>query len=327
MANNSYRIMCTTSLKPYIINDKSKVNFIAIGIIDIIVMIPAIILNALFLYTTYKHSRLRKTISNCLLINLALLGLAVAMLNFPLHAMHMFLTANGMQNCVLSTFNDSASFTLSELTWSTLIFITGDSYFGVISPFFYKSYFTKSTVLAFLWVIWVVLFVATITLIHFYLQAYIILVCVCVAISTCIFVFAYVRICCVVNKMHGSVSCYTAKPTTKRSSSIRFKTPKKTSKTSLYIVLAFIMAYFPISTYTLMQVFKLENSITRTYIFHWYYAIRLSNSLVNAFLYYLRLKELRNATLSFMPKWIQTRLKYKRESLQHGSSNTNAAFS
>lgn len=311
MSNNSRTstmFRCYRYFPFYIINKQSKVNFMVLTTVDILVAIPAILLNLLFLYTIYKHSKFRKTISHCLFVNLAVLGLFIGAVHLPLHAIQMLLLSQALPKCSLFIFNDCSSYMVSTLSFLTLICITLDAYCGVIKPFFYQRYFTRVKVMALLWVVCGVFIVISVLSCFMEMTTvYTIMVCVLVIAGVVFFVFAYTHIYLTVFRMRRRVSCASIQSTRSNFGG----STEKTMRTSIFIVFAFIVTYLPTGVYAIVQAAEMENEVIRTYMFHWVYTIRLSSCLVNAFLYYWRLKDLRAASLKFMPACLQKTVDYR----------------
>ena len=302
------RFRCYNEVPYYIVTDAARINFIAISIVDFLIAIPAIILNTAFLYVTYQHSRFRKNISNILLINLAFLDLVLCAVNIPLHGLQMALYSIPSTPCGLTKFNDLTSFALSTPVFVNLLFITFDTYCGVVFPFFYRQTLTPSKVLLTMWLSWILLITITIlcqvlSLWRVYTIAFFVLV----SLAILFFVVAYFHIYSKVYRMQRKISCVSITSTKSQQ-----KTgTEKTLKISVFIILFFVLSFLPSGMYSLLSITGVETETIRTLLFPWTYTMRLSNSLVNSFVYYWRLSDIRAATLELLPECCQTPIDYK----------------
>lgn len=304
--NSHFTFRCYYELPVYVVNEHSKVNFTFIAVSDILLAIPAFILNSLFMYTVYKHSKFRKTVSNCLFINLAGLGLFTSLVYLPMHATRMILASMEKPNCNYFAINDCSSYTVSTLVFLSLICITLDSYCGVITPFFYQRHFTRIKIITLLWAVCILFIIFTVfTCVYDMVLVYTVVVCLLVIMGVFWFIFAYAHIYFTVSRMHRRISCVSVESIESGSSSSSSNGAAKTRRTSSFIVLAFILSYLPTGIYAILQAAGLENVTLRTYVFHWVYTIRLSSCLINAFLYYWRLKNLRTASIQLIPSCLK----------------------
>ena len=155
--NGSQYFRCYRETPYFFINDQSQANFIVIAVFDYLIAIPALLFNAAFLYTVYKHSKFRKNISSLLLVNLASLDLAIALISLPLHGTQMILHSMSESVCWLTKLNDMISFMLSAPVFSNLIFITIDTYCGIVFPFVYREHVGRPRLFYFMWTSWFLL--------------------------------------------------------------------------------------------------------------------------------------------------------------------------
>jgi len=302
------RFRCYEQVPYFILTDAARINFFVIAIVDFLVAIPAIILNAAFLYTTYRHPRFRKNISNMLLINLAFLDLVLSAVNIPMHGLQMVLYSASHSVCGLTKFNDFTSFAFSTPVFANLLFITFDTYCGVVFPFFYRQTITPSKILSAMWLSWILLIVAMIICNVLPLWTfYTILFFILVSLAVVFFVVAYFHIYLSVSRIHRRISCASVSSTKSQQKSGM----DKTLKISIFIVSFFVLSFLPCGAYSLFNGTGIETETIRTFVFPWTYTLRLSSSLANAFIYYWRLSDVRAATLKLLPECCQTPIDYK----------------
>ncbi|XP_066928107.1 G-protein coupled receptor 83-like [Clytia hemisphaerica] len=295
--NESRHFRCYSETPYFFINEKSQTNFIVIAIFDYLIAIPALLLNAAFLYTVYKHSKFRKSISSLLLVNLASLDLAISLISLPLHGTQMILHSMSQSVCWLTKLNDMTSFMLSAPVFSNLIFITIDTYCGIVFPFIYREHVARPRLFYYMWTSWIFLILGSIlcNIFHLwvvYTLGYFILVC----LAVIFFVVAYTHIYLTVSKIQRRVSCVSV--ASMRSQGAGSK--ERTIIMSLLIVLFFVISFLPSGLYYFFATTDYASSVFRTYMFPWTYSIRLSSSFVNSFIYYWRLGNIRKATIEIL---------------------------
>lgn len=315
-------LRCWKDIPYFCLTFESKVNLLSIFVVNILTGILGTIFNAAFLYTTFRHKRFRQKISSWLLINLASIDFVVASVILILNGTHIKLMLNGDGYCKLRTVINTASFSLSAISFTTLTFITLDSYIAIVRPFFYKEFFTPLKVMIPLWIIWIVqILMCILTELYSLWTIYQIVICIVVILAILFYILAYTHIFKIVTSMRRKVSCVSC-----NSTRVRTTGDRKTIVTSVAIVFTFMMSYLPVGVYNIFILAGNETEYTRTYVYHWLHSLRLSSALLNVFVYYLRLSEIKQESLKiFLPCCVE-KIDYKqrKESYLRKVSTTRA---
>ena len=328
----SFQFRCYDGIHYTVVDKYSRLNFIAISTFDLIMAVPAVLLNVTFLYVAFNHSRFRRSASNLLLINLAFLDALLAALVLPLHGVQMIMHAQSKSTCWLTKFNDLTSVILSTPAFINLVFITFDTYCGIVFPFFYTEHVTPTKLLSGMWLSWIVLIVATAAcnIIPSLWNVFTLGYSIVVSLAIFFFIFCYTHIYWTVSKIHRRVSCVSVSTAAtsktsrrRRRSSSNGGSKEKAFFISLFIVLFFVLSFLPSGIYYVFKVTGNENKSIRTYLFPWTYSLRLSSALVNSFIYYWRLSNIRKATVELLPdcfKKTSTMVRSPSTNKQWGSS-------
>ena len=101
-----FQFRCYDGMHYTVVDKYSRLNFIAISSFDLIIAVPALLLNVTFLYVAFKHPKFRRSTSNLLLINLAFIDALLAALVIPLHGVQMIMHAQSKSACWLTKLND-----------------------------------------------------------------------------------------------------------------------------------------------------------------------------------------------------------------------------
>ena len=298
-----FQFRCYDGMHFTTINTNSRINFIMISIFDLIISVPAFLLNATFLYVAFKHSKFRKSTSNLLLINLAFLDTLLAALVLPLHGVQMLMNAQSNSACWLNKLNDLTSVILSTPAFLNLVFITFDTYCGIVFPFFYTEHVTPTKLLTLMWLSWIVFIIAAATFnnIPSLWNVYTLGYAVIDSLAIAFFIVSYAHIYSTVSKIYRRVSCVNVAMRKVSTANGGGGSKEKTIIISFFIVLFFVLSFLPSAIYYALKITGNETSEIRTYLFPWTYSLRLSSALVNSLIYYWRLSNIRKATMELLP--------------------------
>ena len=275
MTNGNILFRCYITRPYFVLNKASKRNFLALAVVHVILAIFAVTLNLAFLITMYSCKRLRKNISNVLLINLASIDFLVAVVVLPAQASHMVSLLSGRANCGLGVMLNVLCYSLSSMSFITLVFITLESYIAIIYPFIYERFLTIWRVMMSLWLSWLLVCLAcTLTEILHTEKLFQISLSVLISITTVTFVYAYLHIYNVVKTMRRRISCVSTE--NYRGS----KTDWRTIKMSITIVLAFVLSYLPVLVYSVLIATERESNSNRTFVYPWIRVISLLSVLI-----------------------------------------------
>ena len=309
-----FQFRCYDGMHYTVVDKYSRLNFIAISSFDLIIAVPALLLNVTFLYVAFKHPKFRRSTSNLLLINLAFIDALLAALVIPLHGVQMIMHAQSKSACWLTKLNDLTSVILSTPAFINLIFITFDTYCGIVFPFFYTEQVTPTKLLTGMWLSCIVFIIATATcnIIPSLWNVFTLGYSIIDSLAIIFFIFCYTHIYLTVSRIHRRVSCVSVSKTTastarrRRRSSSNGASKEKTFFISFFIVLFFVLSFLPSGIYYLFKITGKETRTIRTYLFPWTYSLRLSSALVNSFIYYWRLLNIRKATVELLPDCLKT---------------------
>lgn len=324
-AKTFFQFRCYDEVQFTIVDKYSRLNFIAISSFDLVIAVPALLLNVTFLYVAFNNSKFRRSTSNLLLINLAFLDTLLAALVLPLHGLQMIMHAQSKSACQLTKFNDLMSVILSTPAFLNLVFITFDTYCGIVFPFFYTEHVTPKKLLTGMWLSWIVLITATITcnIIPSLLDVFTLGYSIIDILAILYFIICYTHIYLTVSKIHRRVSCASISTTSsisRQQTSSNGGSIEKTFFISFFIVLFFVLSFLPTGISYVFKITGNETNSIRTYLFPWTYSLRLSSALVNSFIYYWRLSNIRKATVELLPNCLKPSITVCSSSMQNKDS-------
>ena len=249
-----------------------------------------IFLNAIFLYAVFKNKNLGKTLS-VLLIVLSSTDLFTGAIVFPINASQLLLSIEDKQTCQLIAFSYLSGYSLGGATVICLLLITIDRYLSVIHTYWHERHITKRRLLL-VYLLAVLMYEPEVILSSYTNRTaqFVIGLTSCGIISYIIMLYCYIRLFWEVNKIRKR----TIRCGVNNSDNRNLLSSIKAMKTTFCLLGSTGICYTPLLSYLLYISVRNGSVVSRAkYHFLWGQAMWLSNSFLNAVVYYWRMSEAR----------------------------------
>ena len=272
----------------YELDETTKLEFLIVGSVNCIVSFFAAALNIIFVVTIFRRRRLR-TSSGILLLALAFTDFLSGLIAQPLYGSYLIFLSKGHFACMFTTVASGVAYLLSGPTFFTVFMVSLERYIAILFPFFYERAVTKRKILLILlainmlWVLW-----SLVALLAKLLSFYISTLGFITLPAFGLLVFFYCHIYSEAVKARKRISSHGLSQRRALRESLR------AAKTTAVILAAFIVCYSPIISYSLVNYFmKGTNGAVFKTVIPLAQTLALSNSLVNAFVYFWKMTEAR----------------------------------
>jgi hypothetical protein len=275
-------------------SEKFMINNILVIVVNCILIISTILLNAVSIITILKPSQLKSKPCYFIILIQSFIDLAVGVFAIPLFVTFPASQVNGASNCVAAFLSLRLAFPSVGASRITLSVLTMEIYIAILHPYSYIKLVTKKRILICVASgLVLVSFVASLSilverLIHYFSSAIILLFFVLTTFShTKIFLVIRSLSTNSQNQPHNHVSKENLKKTKLLLREIR------QAKSCFIIVMCFVVCLFPTVVALLSFAFKLLDRFNAEAIRIWAISFLMSNSSVNSALFFWTKKMLR----------------------------------
>lgn len=285
------------------------------AIMLIILSIVSTLLNVIFLYTSSQY-RFKKSLSDYLYIMLAVTDILTSTIVMPIYAAHLYrLAVHNKIFCTLWIIGKTAGYIFGVWSAATITTITVELFLAVAHPYYHESSLTVKKVIGVLTIVWVtttfLIVIARISghRIWHYFKVMI--------------AFLTIPIACSMFIMHCK-TYFAIKQMGLRCKNqtldfkIMLKSKQKLLRTAIYILLTFIICFLPMGIISIYILFAPHNPEIDSFVLPVTESFVLSNSFFDPFVYYFRLKRIREIT-----KRIFCCKKHKSHSIFPGGTTTD----
>ena len=210
--------------------------------------------------------------------------------------------ALGPSQCHMNTFQICLQFFSSGCSLFTLVIMSMERYVAICHPFYHRTKVTKALLmkcLAFLWIqggfgililpLWFQMIIRYIILPEFFL-------------CTTLLFFFYTKIFHIANRQASMWVRQNGKPLQDKRCRSR---NTKLAISCLFVVLSFMLCYFPLVMIKIIEVFQLTTNISAEcgiILTEWSFAFMLFNSSLNSIVFFWRIKLLRDEAFKLIKK-------------------------
>ena len=290
--SDTYHFTCDDSYPSFYYNPSSRANFLVLMIISLLVTVITLSANAILLLTLLFNKRVqdRPTI---VLIPLVFTDLLQSFTTMPLLSFTSYGLYNHQLHCTISKVATVSGYCLCFMTISSIFLITFDQFMVVVLPF--RKFTSLQQMVLFLLISWIVYAVLAFLFLVVYTDFWIFYLGLTALVMIVLFLvlcYCHTKINIVVKVTIKNISL------TNIREAADIKQRGKSSKTSLIVLVLFVLSYIPFIAYTIFEVVHGVTQYTVTYVQLWKDFFALLNSFWNPFVCLWRLSKLRTATVS-----------------------------
>ena len=127
-------------------SEKYFVNHVIVCVVNGVLILPTVLLNAISILTIQKSSQLKEKVSYFLIFLQSIADLFTGVLSMVLHTIHLQRETQEKAECIFMLMAMKSIYVSSGLSLATLLAMNLERYIGVLHPYFHRTHLTRGRI-------------------------------------------------------------------------------------------------------------------------------------------------------------------------------------